>query len=326
MTSPTTRSTPPVSCQSSSTRSSRAGNRGEPAVQAVGHGLLRRIVVVRRVVLAAEEGVVEAAGDEQPVERPQPRQPVLGIRFVQTGMTEPVAAAPAERHAAAARRAEVERPVDEHLDLEARGVAEDERPHALFAAVAEHDLLHAGEGGEVSGAAAEFGRRTRGDLGHRGHSMIQPPSTLIVCPVTKLAVRADEERHDRGEFGVGAPALDRLVVEHVLRVLLGVLVDLLGLRRERAGRDGVHADAERAELAGERPGEPDGGALGRDVAREVRPAAVEGDRADVDDRPRCRAAPSAAPRPGRRGSSRSGSRGRRPRTRRAEMSKNGVGG
>ena len=55
-----------------------------------------------------------------------------------------------------------------------------ESTDALLTAIAEHHLLHAREGGEVSGAAPQLGCRAMGCLGHRGHSMIQPPSTLIV--------------------------------------------------------------------------------------------------------------------------------------------------
>ena len=64
------------------------------------------------------------------------------------------------------------------------------------------------------------------------------------------APRNQERDHGR-ELGVGSAALERLVVEHELRVLAWVGVNLLRGRLEGTGGHGVDPHPEFAELTGE---------------------------------------------------------------------------
>ena len=82
-----------------------------------------------------------------------------------------------------------------------------------------------------------------------------------------------------------AAVFERLMVEQELLVGFELIGPHLLLER---GRDGarahrIDADAKFAELPRHRTGEPEKGALGGDVGREVGPAAVQRHRADVDD-------------------------------------------
>ena len=65
-----------------------------------------------------------------------------------------------------------------------------------------------------------------------------------------------------------AAALDALLIERPLVVALGIGMDLLGVRRERARGDRVDRDAVRADLMRQRPGEADDRTLRRDVVEQ----------------------------------------------------------
>src|SRR6202012_1799302 len=68
----------------------------------------------------------------------------------------------------------------------------------------------------------------------------------------EAGVWPDEERDDRRQLIGGATPLERLMLQHELLVRLGVLVDLLGVGRERSRRHRVHTDPVYAQLTRER--------------------------------------------------------------------------
>ncbi len=95
------------------------------------------IVVVGRVLAVHEQDVVEAAGDDQAGERPQPGEPALALVLVQAGMAEAGRRVPADRGTAIVAIGNVQRPVDEHGEPQARAGSELEHPHAALDAVAQ---------------------------------------------------------------------------------------------------------------------------------------------------------------------------------------------
>src|SRR4249920_3838763 len=108
-----------------------------------------------------------------------------------------------------------------------------------------------------------------------------------VCDVEHGAVddlrRFQRQPADRLRYFLGPTLAVRIDLLHQLLDALGLR--LVEKRRvDRAGRDGVHLDAVRAEIGSEAPGVADDAGLG-DAVPEVGMGAVGGDRGEADDAP-----------------------------------------
>ena len=116
---------------------------GITAVQAVGLGPAVRVVEDRRVVGAAELHRVQPAGGHQPAgEAAEPADPG---GLVVPGAGQAHRRPPGERPAAEPRPADVEAPVDQHLEVEAGPGAEAQQPDPALSAVRGLHQLDAGE-------------------------------------------------------------------------------------------------------------------------------------------------------------------------------------
>jgi hypothetical protein len=98
--------------------------------------------------------------------------------LVQPGAPEPGRRAPAQRHAAPVEPGQVHRPVDQHVEGEARAGAEAEQPHAALDPVAVLEQVDAEQLGGVAHVALELGVREAPaeECRHGG----QPPLRLIL--------------------------------------------------------------------------------------------------------------------------------------------------
>ena len=94
--------------------------------------------------------MVKTGGDGQPAETAQPGQPLLVPVLVQAGVAEPGRGPPAEADAAVVGRADVHRPVNEHVEAQPAAGAELQHPDAAFGAVVEHHRAHPARRGQVA--------------------------------------------------------------------------------------------------------------------------------------------------------------------------------
>ena len=113
--------------------------------------LPRRVVVLLRGDLAAEQDVIQPGRDNQAGHAPQPGQAVLVVLLVQPGMAEPGRGPPAHGQVVELGQAEVHGPVNQHVEAQAPAGAELQDPDAAFAAVVEHHGPYAARCGQVAG-------------------------------------------------------------------------------------------------------------------------------------------------------------------------------
>ena len=127
------------------------GQAGVPAVQPVGLSDPVRVVEHGRVVGAAEQRVVQAAGGHQAAG--EPAEPADPVWLVVPGPGHPDRRGPGQRLPAQPRAADVEPPVDQDLELETSSRPAAQHAHPAFGAVAALDqpdpghLLAAGRPG-----------------------------------------------------------------------------------------------------------------------------------------------------------------------------------
>ena len=103
------------------------------------------IVVMVGRLLGHEADMVEPAGDEQPREGTQEAETALALGLVQAGMTEAARRVPADGAALVLAIRDIERPVDQDREAQARPGAELEEANAALDTVPERHQTHARE-------------------------------------------------------------------------------------------------------------------------------------------------------------------------------------
>ena len=120
-------------------------------MQAVPDAAPRRVVVLLRADLAAEQRVIQPGRDHQPGHAAQPGQPVLVVVLVQPGMAEPGGGPPADGQVIELGQADVHGPVNQHVEAQPPAGAELQHPDPALAAVVQDHGPHAARRGQVAG-------------------------------------------------------------------------------------------------------------------------------------------------------------------------------
>src|SRR5437867_31245 len=100
------------------------GDVGDPAMEPIPDRLAKRIVVLTRVDLGSEQGVVEAGGYDQTRERSQPTKTILVAILVQTRMPQAGRGPPAKGAPGVFGWPDIHRPIDQHVERQTAAGAE----------------------------------------------------------------------------------------------------------------------------------------------------------------------------------------------------------